>query len=191
MNDAAFRYCDVALPVPVDRLFTYELPLPLRHDARPGCRAMVPFGSRKLIGVVLRTHDDTLDQDLREVLSVVDAEPVLDEELLQLGKWIAEYYCAPIGEVLRGMLPLTGEMRRSTQYSLTAAGRDVARQLIVKPESDPGPKRAWIFGRAGTIRHVSCYKSSGRETGVAGLNQTGLGGCRRETRRARSSPCTG
>ncbi len=134
--DEVCRYCDVALPVPVDRLFTYELPLTLGDHLQTGCRVLVPFGSRRLTGVVLRMHDTAPDHDLREVISVLDAEPVLDSELLRLGQWIAEYYCAPIGEVLKGMLPLTGEMRRSTQYSLTDLSRDVARQLTVTAETD-------------------------------------------------------
>ena len=136
MPDAEPRYCDVSLPVPVDRLFTYELPLTLRQRVRSGCRVWVPFGTRKLTGVVFRTHYDPPTQEVREVLRLLDAEPVLDPELLHLGQWIAEYYSAPLGEVLKGMLPLSGEVRRGARYSLTLAGRDVARQLVVKPESD-------------------------------------------------------
>ncbi len=137
MADASLRYCDIALPVPINRLFTYELPLTLQRRASAGCRVWVPFGSRRLTGVVLRTHGRKPDQDLREVLSLLDENPVLDAELLRLAEWIAEYYCAPIGEVLRGMLPLSGELRRSTQYSLTDLGRDVARQLIANQNADP------------------------------------------------------
>ena len=47
-----------------------------------------------------------------------------------LGSWIAGYYCAPLGEVLRAMLPLASEIRRGKVYSLTDAGRDAARQLL-------------------------------------------------------------
>ncbi len=136
MPDAEPRYCDVSLPVPVDRLFTYELPLTLRQRVCLGCRVWVPFGTRKLTGVVFRTHYDPPTQEVREVLRLLDAEPVLDRELLRLGQWIAEYYSAPLGEVLKSMLPLSGEVRRGARYSLTQAGRDVARQLIVKRESD-------------------------------------------------------
>jgi primosomal protein N' (replication factor Y) (superfamily II helicase) len=137
MNEPySFRYCEVALPVPVDRLFTYDLPLTLRHRVRPGCRVLAPLGSRKLVGVVMRSHDGPIAGEPREVLGLRDEEPVLDSELLDLAQWIAEYYCAPIGEVLRGMLPLGGETRRSTQYTLTDVGRDVARQLVLRPESD-------------------------------------------------------
>ncbi|MBV9302982.1 MAG: primosomal protein N' [Acidobacteriaceae bacterium] len=141
MRENAARYCDVSLPVPLHCAFTYELPLTLGHSARPGCRVVVPFGSgRNLTGVVLKTHDDSPSHRVRDVLRVIDAEPVLDGELLQLGNWIAEYYCAPLGEVLKSMLPLSGETRRSVRYSLTRAGRDAARQLIVRPESDAAVK---------------------------------------------------
>jgi primosomal protein N' (replication factor Y) len=137
MPESDFQFCEVALPVPIDRVFTYELPLTLRHRVRVGCRVIAPFGSRKLTGVVVRTHNGALNSDTREILSLRDEEPVLDADLIELAQWIAEYYCAPIGEVMKGMLPLSGETRRSIIYSLTDAGRDVARQLIIRPDSDP------------------------------------------------------
>jgi primosomal protein N' (replication factor Y) (superfamily II helicase) len=135
--DSSFEYCDVALPVPIDRFFTYQLPLTLRHRVQVGCRVVAPFGSRKLTGVVLHLHDREPGQEIREVISLRDVEPVLEADLLDLGRWIAEYYCAPLGEVLKGMLPLGGETRRSRQYSLTEAGRDVARQLTIHLQSEP------------------------------------------------------
>jgi primosomal protein N' (replication factor Y) len=137
MPDSLYEYCDVALPVPIDRLFTYRLPLTLRHRVMAGCRVVAPLGSRKLTGVVLHVHNARPSHEAREVLSLRDAEPVLDDELIRLGQWIAEYYCAPIGEVLKGMLPLSGEIRRTTNYSLTEEGHSVARQLTNRPQGDP------------------------------------------------------
>lgn len=136
MSEAPHRYADVSLPVPVDRSFTYELPLTLRHRVKRGSRVSVPFGSRRMVGVVLAVHDTKPEQKAREVLQLLDEEPVLEEGLFGLAAWIAEYYCAPLGEVLRGMLPLTGEVRRSKLYALTDTGRDVARQLTVTSEQD-------------------------------------------------------
>jgi primosomal protein N' (replication factor Y) len=89
-----------------------------------------------MVGVVLAVHDTKPEQKAREVLQLLDEEPVLEEGLFGLAAWIAEYYCAPLGEVLRGMLPLTGEVRRSKLYALTDTGRDVARQLTVTSEQD-------------------------------------------------------
>src|SRR5580658_708117 len=131
-------YCDVSLPVPLDQSFTYQLPETLRHRVRPGCRVLVPFGSRKLTGIVLKLHDQVPDGPVKEVFRLIDEEPVLEVELIALGRWIAQYYCAPLGEVLRGMTPLSGEVRKTRLYSLTDAGRDTARQLLLGAhEEDP------------------------------------------------------
>ena len=124
-------YCDVSLPVPLDQNFTYRLPETLRHRVQPGCRVLVPLGTRKLTGVVVKLHDQPPDGPLKEVLRLVDEEPVLDAELLALGGWISQYYCAPLGEVLRSMTPLSGEVRKTKLYSLTDSGRDAARQFVM------------------------------------------------------------
>ncbi len=63
-------------------------------------------------------------------------EPVLDDELIALGRWISGYYCAPLGEVLRSMLPLASDIRSGKVYSLTDAGRDASRQLSIDPQAD-------------------------------------------------------
>ncbi len=130
------RYCDVSLPVPLEQAFTYSLPLTLQHRVNAGARLLVPFGTRKLTGVVLRVHDDPGDAALKDALRLIDSEPVLDDELLALGKWISGYYCAPLGEVLRSMLPLASDIRSGKNYSLTDAGRDASRQLSIQPEAE-------------------------------------------------------
>jgi primosomal protein N' (replication factor Y) (superfamily II helicase) len=136
MPEGSFVYCDVSLPVPLDQPFTYSLPETLRHRVKPGSRILVPFGPRKLTGVVVRCHDDRPTVAIRDALRLLDSEPVLSAELLALGRWIAGYYCAPLGEVLRGMLPLASEIRRGKLWSLTDAGRDAARQLLLDSSPD-------------------------------------------------------
>ena len=100
---------------------------------REGRRARArPFrNDRKLTGVALRVHDDAIDGPVKDVLRLIDPEPVLDDELIALGKWISGYYCAPLGEVLRSMLPLASDIRSGKNYSLTDAGRDASRQLSI------------------------------------------------------------
>jgi primosomal protein N' (replication factor Y) len=136
MPEGSYQYCDVSLPVPLDQPFTYSLPTTLRHRVQPGSRLIVPFGTRKLTGVILRCHDDPPQVAARDALRLLDSEPVLGSELLALGRWIAGYYCAPLGEVLRGMLPLSAEIRRGKVWSLTDAGRDAARQLLFDSSPD-------------------------------------------------------
>ena len=129
-------YCDVSLPVPVDQPFTYSLPATLEHRVQPGCRVVVPFGTRKLTGVVVDVQSDAPDSAVKDVFRLLDEEPVLSLDLLKLGRWIASYYCAPLGEVLRAMTPLTGEIRHTKSYALTDAGRDAARQLLLGASDD-------------------------------------------------------
>jgi primosomal protein N' (replication factor Y) (superfamily II helicase) len=114
-------FCDVAVPVPLDRVFTYAV-----GEIAPvaGARVLVPFRNEKLAGVVVRVHDEPpAGVEAKPLLGVLDAEPVLSAELMELGRWIAQYYLAPVGEVLRGMLPLTAEVRRRVLYRITETGR--------------------------------------------------------------------
>ncbi len=62
---------------------------------------------------------------MRFLEAVLDEEPLLSEQLLALAEWMAQYYLAPLGEVLRGMLPLMAEVRRTVYYRITDLGRDV------------------------------------------------------------------
>ncbi|MEO8097793.1 MAG: primosomal protein N' [Acidobacteriota bacterium] len=132
-------YCDVSLPVPMDQAFTYKLPLTMRHRVAIGCRVLVPFGTRQLTGMVLAAHNRAPDGPVREALRLLDEEPALDEGLLKLGRWIASYYCAPLGETLRAMTPLANDVRRTKTYSLTTSGRDAARQLHLGSDTSDDP----------------------------------------------------
>lgn len=132
-------YCDVSLPVPLDQPFTYSLPSAIAGRVQPGCRVLVPFGPRSMTGMVLAVHGNPPVQSARDILRLVDEAPVLDAALLDLGRWIAAYYCAPLGEVLRTMAPMTGEIRRGKVFSLTDAGRDAVRQLWIGEEREDDP----------------------------------------------------
>jgi primosomal protein N' (replication factor Y) len=129
-------FADVSLPVPLDQPFTYELPETLRHRVQRGCRVLVPFGSRKMTGVVIAVHNTPPEAEARMVIRLLDEEPVLEDHLIALGQWIGAYYCAPLGEVLRIMTPLSGEVRNTKVYTLTDAGRDTARQLLLGDDSE-------------------------------------------------------
>jgi len=115
------EFCDVALAVPLDMAFTYRVPA----EASPvvGGRVLVSFRQQRMSGVVVELHDREPSVTTKKIISVLDPAPVLDEKLLRLGRWIADYYLAPIGEVFRTMLPLTAEFKRSIGYRLTEAGQ--------------------------------------------------------------------
>src|SRR5579859_2093384 len=116
------QFCDVAVPVPLDMIFTYRLPESVTPAA--GSRVLVPFGRQRLIGIVTSTHDRAPKVDTKNVLEFPDPQdtPALSLELLRLGQWISDYYLAPLGEVFRTMLPLNAEFKKSILYRITDDG---------------------------------------------------------------------
>ena len=108
----------------------------MRHRAQVGSRVLVPFGTRKLTGVIVKLHSIAPQMQARDALRLMDEEAVLSEGMISLARWISNYYCCPLGEVLRTMTPLTGEVRRKKIYSLTDAGRDSARQLTISDNTE-------------------------------------------------------
>jgi primosomal protein N' (replication factor Y) (superfamily II helicase) len=115
------EFCDVALPVPLDMVFTYHVPA----ESMPvvGGRVLVPFRQQRMTGVVVEVHDRKPSVPTKIIQSALDVAPVLDEQLLCLGRWIADYYLAPLGEVFRTMLPLNAEFKRSIAYRMTKEGQ--------------------------------------------------------------------
>src|SRR6266571_3256754 len=115
------EFCDVALSVPLDMAFTYRI----ANGTQPvvGGRVLVPFRQRRMPGIVVELHDRVPNVQAKNVISALDSCPVLDDQLLQLGRWIANYYLAPLGEVFRSMLPLAAEFKRSINYRITDEGR--------------------------------------------------------------------
>jgi primosomal protein N' (replication factor Y) len=117
-------YCEVALPVPLDQTFTYGVRL--GQQPQRGARVIAPFRNEKLIGVVTALDaKPPANVEVKYLEAVLDEEPLLSDHLLELAEWIAQYYLAPLGEVLRAMLPLAAEVRRTVYYRLTDLGRDI------------------------------------------------------------------
>jgi primosomal protein N' (replication factor Y) len=112
----------VAVMAAIPRPLTYRVPE--RLDVRTGQRVFVPLGKRRAQGIVLEpVAQMAAGVEARDILELIDAEPLLSPELLTLGLWIAEYYVAPVGEVFRAMLPLLKETRRTERLEITLAGR--------------------------------------------------------------------
>ena len=123
----------VALPLPLPQLFTYRL-----DDDRPaparGSRVVVGFGRRRLVGFAVETTEvEPQGVRLKRVQRVLDEEPVLSDSEWRLAEWMARYYVAPLGLVLRLFHPAgsTGEVEEGEP-----AG--VPRRLHVLPAADAG-----------------------------------------------------
>ena len=103
---ASWALADVAVPCPVDKLFTYRVPSELRERIRPGCRVIVPFGRGRATGYVVSVGSQApAAVKLKAIASLVDEEPLITPALLDCARWMAGYYAHPLGETLRAVLP--------------------------------------------------------------------------------------
>ena len=102
------RYVDVILPLPLEGFFTYSVPEKLAEKVKRGVRVLVPLGkSKRYVGLAVEVHDRKPDfAQIKDVLEVLDAEPVVRDEQFRLWQWIADYYLSPIGEVYNAAFPL-------------------------------------------------------------------------------------
>lgn len=117
------EYVDVAVPVPLPDPLTYRIPPMLRDLVQVGCRVEVPLGPRRLQGVVLALRDAAPEGfAVKDIRTVLDGEPVLPADLLELARFTSSYYLAPIGEVVRAMLPSKLPPWGHRRVSLTDAG---------------------------------------------------------------------
>ncbi|MFP3947935.1 MAG: hypothetical protein ACLFWG_04325, partial [Longimicrobiales bacterium] len=97
------RYVEVAVPIPADHTFTYALPNgPIPE---PGTRVLVPFQRGERVGWVVGEGDGKGVDGIRPILDVLDDDPSLDQELVDLCRWMAAYYLAPPGLAFRSALP--------------------------------------------------------------------------------------
>ncbi len=124
-------WIEVAVLAPISRLLSYRMPPRLLAHAQPGARVLVPMGTRKVGGVIARLVSEAdaaaspppfNRHQLADVLDVLPDEPSLTAELVSLALWIAEYYEAPPGEVIRAQLPAGSATQVRDVLSTTAAG---------------------------------------------------------------------
>jgi primosomal protein N' (replication factor Y) len=116
----------VAVFAPIERAFDYRVPA--AWTVAVGARVWAPFGGRQLEGVVVAVDPPDAVDDPKPLSRVVDA-PLVGGDLVALAAWVAEYYCAPVGEVMRLMLPAGGKARARRTLALTDEGRRAAEGL--------------------------------------------------------------
>ncbi len=167
--EATPLYAEVALPLRLAQTFTYRLPLTLSSDARVGARVLVPFGRQLATGYVVALHealDPALgldDSEIKDAEELLDAEPLLTPEVLEITRWISDYYAAPWGEVLKAALPAGLNAGVDQVVSITPEGRD---ELARLPERRAATPRARLLQMAAVDGSIT-LREAARELGQA------------------------
>ncbi len=138
------QYVNVALDLPMDRLFTYRVPTEMAPRAGVGHRVTVTFRGKPRVGIITETPETAPDVELLEVQEAPDEQPLLGPELLKLAGFIARYYGCSLGEAATAMVPRGVRTKQSTKR-LWAQLRDDAVAALDAEGRDPStpvPKRS-------------------------------------------------
>ena len=130
------RAIGVALPIPVDKVYAYELPSELDESVQIGSLVLVPVRNRAYTGVVTELDVQVRDGvQLRAVRAVISTEPLFDEGMMQLTRWISRYYICSWGEALSAALPSGMQTKEQVVYYLASESatdwRDISPELQV------------------------------------------------------------
>ncbi len=136
---------EVAVPLPLEKTFSYLVPPHLAERVSPGKRVFVPFGGRKLTAYVLSVTETTATDRLKEVIDVLDDEPLWTDNELEFFRWVASYYLHPLGEVLKTALPtginLQSRKANGDGAESVAGGRRILREAFYRPADAAAPVR--------------------------------------------------
>jgi len=169
MPDAVF--VEVAIPLNVHQTFTYRVPEGLGGEVRTGCRVVVPFGRQLLTGYVVETHQTLAETgqngaELKEIDELLETDPLVTPELIALTRWMADYYYAPWGEVIKSSLPAGINVEGETIVTVTADGRQAWEK---NGERLAGRSSKWqVLGRLVERGEVSLRELTREEGGAPG-----------------------
>ncbi|HEY5999747.1 MAG TPA: hypothetical protein VI078_10690, partial [bacterium] len=125
------RYADVALRLALPEALQFAIPEELRGRVRPGQRVLVPLRGGRDVGYVVGLSDEPKVQAVRPIERLLDAEPQLPADVLELILAVSRHYLAPVGLVLRAAVP------RSVHYEGTAQASAAPREVLVATVAVP------------------------------------------------------
>ncbi len=105
-SQKSIKYVEIILPLAIPKTFTYSVPVGLNEKIKAGCRAEVVFGkNKKYAGIIKSISNENPGYEVRDIIQVIDEEPVIFEQQLHLWNWICKYYMCSEGEVMAAALP--------------------------------------------------------------------------------------
>jgi len=153
-------FAKIALDLPVPTEFTYGVPKKLLPDLKPGQRIRVPFRTQTRVGYLVAIEESSDVPETKDILAVVDREPLVPPDLLHLARWISSYYGCALGEAIQAMLPggvrkrrpRTKVVVRTGSGDLPARARKAAAVFDALARFDRPPAVKRLLDTAGTTR---------------------------------------
>ncbi len=119
-------FADVILPLPLKQLFTYSIPDSMQNSIGIGKRVIVQFGKRKIYAAIVHSvhNNKPKDYKTKDIVSVLDDNPIVNESQLKLWQWIANYYMCSLGEVFKASMPSGLKLESETKVIYHAENID-------------------------------------------------------------------
>jgi primosomal protein N' (replication factor Y) len=182
---ASGLFADVVFDRPLDHAYTYAVPEALREAVAVGKRVQVPFGKgdRTTVGFCVRVTDAPPPREVKELRRVLDEQALLDDNLMRLTRWMADYYLCGWGQVLNAVIPAGAKARAGTRAAIFLEAVPEA-ELVDPPELTPKQTVALQHlrraGKPVEVRHLARFAACGQGP-VAALVEKGY--ARRSVRR--------
>jgi primosomal protein N' (replication factor Y) len=156
------KYIDVILPLPLKASFTYAVPVDWSEQIRIGMRVVVPFGKKKMytaIVSIIHTHKPELPYEIKDIICLLDAEPILRYPQLKFWEWISSYYMACMGDVYQAAVPAGMKLESETLVCINPDFEAEAvlsdkEQRILDALSDGRPSTVEMLNKATEINSV-------------------------------------
>lgn len=131
-------YAQVVFNLPLDQSYTYSISDELREYVKPGVRVAVHLRKHMATGYVIGTSSEAPDKDIKSICDVLDSEPLFDEHLLKLTRWIADYYLCSWGQALDCALPPGMRLAAKSQILLASqSASEINRMLSALRDTAP------------------------------------------------------
>ena len=114
-------FVDVLLPLAIPKTYTYSLPVELVEEVMFGVRVEVPLKNKLYSGIVINIHNSAPVGNTRHVISIIDEAPIINLQQYEFWSWMAEYYCAKLGEVMNAALPAGLKLASESKFLLNTA----------------------------------------------------------------------
>jgi primosomal protein N' (replication factor Y) len=164
------QYAEIAVPLPVDHLYTYGIPEDLHNEIDVGKRVLVPFGKKYMTGYVVQISESTDVAQVKNLVDVVDPASIVTQNILRLTKWIADYYLCAWGVVIRAALPAGIDIVHDTKITLQTTDSDQTDDPFSSVKGGVQRKLLSILRQHQTISLRELQKKAGKKSLYSSLH---------------------
>ncbi|MDR1544658.1 MAG: primosomal protein N' [Prevotellaceae bacterium] len=143
---------EIILPLPLAQTYTYIVPQEFEPQISVGQRVAVNFGAKKIyIGIVLRLFECGIEKKYKNILQVLDNEPIITEQQLKLWQTLSEYYCAPLGDIYTAAVPADLRKDKRVKSRSKPIKADCEAKILTEQQTETYQKILELFKEKSTV----------------------------------------